>query len=85
MNLLQEQRGDMRQMLQSPFWGAAIRSLLIDADIWRRSLLQDDDLSEGRRKGYVLALAAVRSMLTHLYEEAGIDLPDHIKRRTGEV
>lgn len=47
---------------------------------WRMSLLNNPDLSEGQRKGYVYALAAFREGIYTAYKNASLEIPSWLMR-----
>ena len=66
-----------------PFNRVLDSTLLPMARTWIAKLVEDPNLDPGERRGYIYALRALRAGLQGLYDQAGLVLPERIRKDLG--
>lgn len=74
--MAKERSALLSELLDSNAWSAVLGEIRDVQLQWNRSLLYKLDITEGERRGYILANAAIKNILEKIYQAAGRKWPD---------
>lgn len=64
------------EQLDSPGWRSVVEEMIRQMRVWSRDLLENPDLDEAKRRGYVYARNAFKAGIVSLYDKAQRPLPN---------